>query len=169
MSGRHIEDILAEAIYILMPTSSEVTQHGLLKAMIPALDRHSIRADEVEAVIGTIIADGVRPSQLTTEVMKRVQAKRAIKYIPASRASSIAWQIDQESQRRRGDARTKEEVEDAFHWERNRRIENGLHVEPLQPPLTRKELDEMQPEARSLGLKYGFLKRVDGRLEEVIQ
>lgn len=161
---------LAEMLAIVAPTSMSIDQQTVfLQAALKALDSLGINAEEVAAVAPQVIAKVVRHQQIVHEISDAVHEKRARKFSPPGAKASPRYWIDAEAQIRRGQARTKEEIEDAFQWERNRLIEAGLHVEPLQPPLTRHELDDMPAATASLGIKYGYLRRVDGKLVEVTQ
>ena len=232
-----IETSLAVAVQLLAPpTMSVQARLDWIKAAIAVIDKLSIRADEVEGVMPSIMADGIRMSLIIHEISKRVTAKRASRYgVSATYQPSQRYQIEQEAQRRRGQARTQAEIEDAFQWEqdayraaglptftgyvpwrRGHSIEtlhalskhpvhyraakdlgqaspemfaevDALNARGVPPsenptpaalavdslpgnrPLTRYELDRLPADIAKMGLSSGFLKRVDGKLEEVIQ
>ena len=81
-------------------------------------------------------------------------------------ATSREFAIDQEVRERRYRARTRDEIEDVWTWERKERHEAGLHLAPLAPPFSREELDNMPDHIAALGLKCGHLVRIDRRLVE---
>jgi hypothetical protein len=80
---------------------------------------------------------------------------------------SREWEINREAALRRAKARGREELNTIWEWERQARIDAGLHVDPRPEPLTRDELDHLRPDIRKLGLNSGFLEYRGGRLCEV--
>lgn len=76
--------------------------------------------------------------------------------------------IGERAQWLRSQARCQDDVEKAWQWERSARQDLGLRVPPIAPPFTKAEIDNMGPEMRALGLKYGFLvRKADGTIFEV--
>jgi hypothetical protein len=97
-----------------------------------------IRADEVKAISAEVRRTVTHPSKIVPEIAKLVAERRERIGAEASRQASAA------------------------HWP-----ERPMVVRQPPLPLTRYELDTLTPQAASLGLKYGFLERVDGQLVEV--
>lgn len=126
-----------------------------------------IRADEVAAVSAEVRRSVTSIRQIVPEIARLVGEKRK----RAHRSSEIGpisreWAIDQEAQVRRSKARTRDEIEAAWEWERNARLDAGLAVPPIQPPLSREELAKLPQHIANLGLAYGFLERREGQLVE---
>lgn len=127
-----------------------------------------IRPLEVAAVSAEIRRSITHHRQIVPEIARLVGERRhrSLESAPAPKGGLYEFQINHEAQDRRSRARNQAEVEDAATWERNARMDAGLSVPPIAPPLTRSELDAMPQHVAALGLKYGFLKRIDGHLAE---
>lgn len=127
-----------------------------------------IRPEEVVAIAIEIKRSVTRPSQIVPEIAKLVAERRQrTRHVSAEPSTGLSlWQIDREAERRRKDARTQAEVEAAWQWERSARQDAGLHVPPIQPPLTTAELHTMPAHIRSLGIARGLLEYRDGLLCE---
>jgi hypothetical protein len=160
---------LAKALALVAPiTMTSEQQEVWLRAAIDAMQ--DIRSDEIAAVSMELRRTATRPAQIVPEISRLVDERRKRARKTAEYGSpSPEWRIDLEAQERRGRAHNQEEVEAAWQWERNARIEAGLHVAPLEKPLNRQELDNMPGHVAALGLKYGFLKRENGHLVEKSQ
>lgn len=158
---------LAKCLKLVAPiTMSADAQKVWLQAAVDALD--GIHASEVAAISHELRRTVTRPSQIVPEIAKLVHEKRQRANRSTKEISpfAAAFAINEEAQKRRGAAKTQEQIEDAWAWERHARIAAGLHVEPLQPPLTADELEHMPKEVIELGISRGFLKRENGRLVE---
>jgi hypothetical protein len=161
---------LAKCLQLVVPASMTADDRAAwIMAASEALE--GITAQEVAAVSQEIRRSVMRPSQIVPEISKRVYERRASRNRFQGEPDPLAGYertIQAEAQRRRGMARNQSEVEDAWLWERNARKEVGLHVPPLAPKFSQREIDEMPTHIRSMGLKYGFLaQRPDGSIFEV--
>lgn len=144
-------------------------QMSWIGSAIDALD--GIRANEVAAISAELRRSVTRPAQIVPEIARLV-ADRRRSMSNAGRPDSphsAECAIDREASDRRAKAKTREEIQDAWAWECQARKDAALAVPPLQPPLTRDELDYMSADMASLGLKYGHLERREGRLVETGQ
>jgi hypothetical protein len=160
--------LLGEMLAPVAPMSMNTdAQDIFIMAVVKSLDQVGIRADEVAAVQAQVMCKITRHQQILHEISEAVSRKRATPTY-AGRRSNPGWRIDQEEQRRRGEARTPAEVEEAGVWARRARIDAGISVPPKQPPFTRQELDRMSPDITSLGIKYGYLEWVGGMLVEAL-
>jgi hypothetical protein len=126
-----------------------------------------IRAAEVANVSAEVRRSITRPAQIVPEIAKLVSERRRRPAHSEVLPQNSEYAIDCEAQRRRSEARGRDEIEAAWAWERNARIEAGLHVPPIQKPLSALELEVMPGHIASLGIKYGFLERRGGILSEV--
>jgi hypothetical protein len=120
-----------------------------------------IRADEVAAVSTELRRSVTRPAQIVPEVAKLVAAKRARSSLSTGKPISQEWAINQEASRRRAavSAKDKRALSDIWEWERQARIDAGLHVPEYPKPLNSVELEQMPEHIRQFGLAHGFLKR----------
>lgn len=157
---------LAKMLALVAPITMTTEQQEVwLRAAIDGLE--DIRPEEVSAVSLEVRRLVTRPSQIVHEISRLVDERRKrARQTAEYGAPNPEWRIDQEAQERRGKARNQQEVEAAWQWERDARIAAGLHVAPLEKPLSRQELDDMPGHIAALGLKYGFLKRENGQLVE---
>ena len=159
---------LAKSLSLVAPISMSVEQQELwLRAAIDALD--GIRASEVAAISAELRRSVTRPSQIVPEIARLVSARRAQPRYAETPGQEIRGReraINEESQRRRATAATRAEIERAWQWDRDARLDAGLTVPPIAPPFTRAELDSMDAGIRSMGLKYGFLAMRDGQVIE---
>jgi hypothetical protein len=160
---------LAKSLKLVAPiTMSADAQMVWLQAAVDALD--GIHAHEVAAVSAELRRTVTRPSQIVPEIAKLVSEKRAranrSEAPPSPYAAEMA--INAESQRRRTavSARDKKALSDIYEWERQARIDAGLHVGPYPKPLNSQELRAMPAHIRKMGLAHGFLTYRDGRLVE---
>lgn len=127
-------------------------------------------ADVPPSILAQAIDQWVRQSRFMPKASELVELCKAIvcRAMPEPQPSGhlSLYAIDREEHIRRSAARSQREVEEAIAWVRRVKLDNGYPVSPLPPPLSRDELDRMTPETVAMGLKYGFLRRVDGRLVE---
>jgi hypothetical protein len=160
---------VAKCLQLVVPASMSADDRAAwIMAAVDALE--DIRADEVQAVSAELRRSVTRPAQIVPEIAKLVAEKRH-RARSSSAEPSIGlslWQIDREAERRRKEAHTQTEVEAAWRWERSARQDAGLHVPPIQPPLTPAELHKMPPHIRSLGIARGLLEYRDGQLVEIL-
>jgi hypothetical protein len=159
---------LAKSLKLVAPISmSADAQLVWLQAAVDALD--GIHASEVAAISAELRRSVTRPSQIVPEIAKLVDEKRKRSHQAAISASPFAAEmaINREGSERCAKAHgNRQAINEAYEWERQARIAAGLHVRPLEKPLSRDELDNMPPETRKLGLSGGFLEYRDGRLVE---
>jgi hypothetical protein len=157
---------LAKVLALVAPISMTTEQQELwLRAAADALD--GIRGNEVHAISAELRRSVTRHSQIVPEIAKLVSEKRARSSLSANAPLSREWEINREAALRRAKARGREELNTIWEWERQARIDAGLHVDPRPEPLTRDELDHLRPDIRKLGLNSGFLEYRGGRLCEV--
>jgi hypothetical protein len=138
---------------------SEEQQELWLRAAVDALD--GIRAEEVKAVSAELKRSVSRHNQIVPEIAKLVDQKRQRANQSTKPQSPYAAEmaIRNRSDEMRAAAKgEKRKLSDAYEWERQARIEAGLHVEPYPKPLTRHELDTMPSHIRQLGINSGFLE-----------
>jgi hypothetical protein len=160
---------LAKSLKLVAPiTMSADAQMVWLQAAADAL--HDIRADEVHAISAELRRSVTRPAQIVPEIAKLVGEKRARAHRSEAPESPYAAEmaINQESQRKRGavSAKDKKALSDIYEWERQARIDAGLHVSAYPKPLSRAEIDGMPAHIRKMGLAHGFLEYRDGQLAE---
>jgi hypothetical protein len=76
--------------------------------------------------------------------------------------------INAESQKRRAmvSAKDKRALSDIWEWERQARIDTGLHVGPYPKPLTQSEIDAMPAHIRQMGFAHGFLVKRGNEIVE---
>ncbi len=141
---------------------SEEQQEIWLRAAADALD--GIRGPEVQSIAAELKRSVTRHNQIVPEISKLVAAKRARSSLGTGKPVSQEWVIDKEAQRRRGKAETQSEIEAAWQWERDARIAAGLHVPPIEPPFSRREIANLSPSLVKMGLKCGALIERDGQI-----
>jgi hypothetical protein len=137
-------------------------------AAVDALE--GIRADEVAAVSAELRRSVTRVSQIVPEIANLVADKRkrfsgAMNAAPPT--SALERRIDEEARDRWHKATCRADYEEVWKWERRARLDAGLPVKPLAPPLTETELARLPDHIAALGLKVGHLERRNGRLIEV--
>jgi hypothetical protein len=159
---------LAKSLKLVAPiTMSADAQMVWLQAAVDALE--DIRADEVSAISAELRRTVTRPSQIVPEIAKLVAQKRARSEKTTSAPSpyfaerEITARADEMRAAARKDRR---KLSDAFEWERQARIDAGLHVEPYPKPLSRAEIDAMPAHIRQMGLNSGFLEYRSGEVVE---
>lgn len=142
-------------------------QASWILAAVDALE--DIRPTEVAAISAELRRSVTRPAQIVPEISRLVDERRK-RYRQSSEQGPVSreWAIDQEAMQRRAKARNRDEIEAAWSWERQARIDAGLPVPPKQPPLSREELAKLPAHIANLGLAYGFLERRDGQLTESV-
>lgn len=151
----------------MAPTSMSVDQQELwLRAAIDALQ--DIRVDEVKSIILQLQRTVTRPNQIVPEIARLVAEKRSRLSFSAGKPVSKEWAIDKEAQERRAKAKTQDEIEAAWLWEREARIAAKLPVPPLEPPLKRSEIAKLSPSLVKMGLKCGALVERDGQIVNAI-
>jgi hypothetical protein len=157
---------LAKMLTLVAPTSMTTEQQELwLRAAADSLE--DIRANEVHAVATEVKRSVTRPNQIVPAIAEKVAEKRRRPAAAASSPFVAEMAINREGSERRAKAHgDRHKMDEAFQWERQARIAAGLHVRPLEKPLSRDELDNMPPDMRKLGLSGGFLEYRDGRLCE---
>lgn len=159
---------LAKCLKLVAPiTMTADAQMVWLQAACDALE--GIRSDEVQAVSAELRRKVTRHSQIVPTIAELVAQKRA-------RASQMSQpqspyfaelEIGRRAQEMRASAKgDKSKLSDAFEWERQARIDAGLHVEPYPKPLSQSEIEALPGNIRSIGLKMGFLRRDGERLVE---
>lgn len=137
-----------------------------LQAAIDALE--GIHAAEVNAISAELRRSVTRHNQIVPEIAKLVSEKRQRANRTTSQGqASREWEINQEAQKRRAKAHGREDLNAVWEWERQARIDAGLHVEPRPKPFTQAELDNMPVHIRKMGLNSGFLEYRDGKVVEV--
>lgn len=157
---------LAKMLALVAPTSMSIEQQELwLRAAVDSLE--DIRPAEVAAISAELRRSVTRPAQIVPEIAKLVSERRN-RSRPNLQPTELgrSWVIAREAQDRRAKARGRVEIEAAWQWERQARLDAGLSVPPIEKPLGRDELANMPAHIAQLGLAYGFLERVDGQLVE---
>jgi hypothetical protein len=151
---------LAKALTLVAPTSMTAEQHELwLRAALDSLQ--DIRGAEVQAISQELRRTVTRPNQIVPEIARLVNEKRqranqsTKPQSPYAAEMAIRNRSDEMRAAAKGDKR---KLSDAYEWERQARIDAGLHVDPYPKPLTRHELDTMPSHIRQLGLSSGFLE-----------
>lgn len=167
MSGLALE--LAKCLKLVAPvTMSPDAQMVWLQAAVDALE--GIRADEVHAISAELRRSVTRHNQIVPEIAKLVAQRRARTQQNVAPVSPYAAEkaINDEAQRRRGvvSALDKKALSGIYEWERQARIDAGLHVRPYPKPLSQSELSEMPAHIRKMGFAHGFLKNEGGRVME---
>lgn len=158
---------LAKCLKLVAPISmSADAQLVWLQAAVDALE--GIHANEVAAISAELRRSVTRPSQIVPEIARLVDEKRKRPAYRSDAPISREWAINGEAEKRRKSARTQSEIEAAWAWERQARIEAGLYVQPHQPPLNLAELKAMPAHVRDLGLARGLLEYCDGQLRETV-
>jgi hypothetical protein len=157
---------LAKVLALVAPISMTTEQQELwLRAAVDALD--GIRGNEVNAISAELRRSVTRHNQIVPEIAKLVSEKRARTSQSHGAPPSREWEINQEAANRRASAKSQAEINDCWEWERQARIDAGLHVEPYPKPLRRDELDRMPEHIRKLGLNCGFLEYRNGQVIEI--
>jgi hypothetical protein len=157
---------LAKMLVLVAPITMTTEQRETwLLGAVDALE--DIRVEEIRAISAELRRTITRLNQVVPEIAKLVAEKRARASRVASAPTSREWEIDQEASARRSKARGREELNACWEWERQARIDAGLHVAPRPKPLSRDELETMLPHIRQLGLSSGFLEYRDGKVCEV--
>jgi hypothetical protein len=134
-----------------------------LRAAIDALQ--DIRAHEVRTIILELQRSVQRPNQIVPEIARLVSERRSRANRSAEPSPYAAeLEISREAHIRRAKARSQDEIEAAWQWERDARKAAGLHVHPIEPPLTRREISAMSSEMVKMGLKCGALIERDGQI-----
>ena len=156
---------LTKMLQLVAPISmSAEDRAGWTLAAVDALE--DIRADEVQAISAELRRSVTRPAQIVPEISRLVAEKRAKAHRVEQQKSPWAAEmaINREAQFRRAKAKTQAEVEEAWSWERNARIDAGLTVPPIAPPLTRKEIARLPPAMVKMGLACGALAERNGEI-----
>lgn len=133
---------------------------------VSALD--GIRPEEVASVMMEVQRSVTRHNQIVPKICDLVHAKRAkssLSTTPSPYAAEL--RITNEAQKRRAAAKTQADIEDAWAWERNARIDAKLAVAPIQKPLGQSEIERMPAHVVKFGLQSGFLKRDGSSIVEV--
>lgn len=135
-----------------------------LQAAVDALE--GITASEVNAVSALIRRSVTRPSQIVPEIAEAVAQRRSR---TTSRKAESPYlkgiKIGEKAQKMRAEAKTQDEIEAGYHWERDERHKAGLYVAPLPKPLTCSEIAKLSPALVKMGLKCGALvRKPDGSL-----
>jgi hypothetical protein len=121
---------LAKVLALVAPISMTTEQQELwLRAAVDALD--GIRGNEVNAISAELRRSVTRHNQIVPEIAKLVSEKRARTSQSHGAPPSREWEIDQEAANRRA-AAWPSEINDCWEWERQARIDAGLHVEPIR-------------------------------------
>jgi hypothetical protein len=163
--GSEMALLLGRILTLVAPASMTAEQQEVW--LIAALDAlQGIRADEVRAIILELQRTVQRPNQIVPEIARLVSEKRARTSLSSRQPASQLFEIEREAETRRKVAKGQREIEEAWQWERSAKISAGLHVPPLEPPLSRDELANMTPQMRELGLSSGMLEYRDGMLVE---
>jgi hypothetical protein len=159
---------LAKMLALVAPISMTTEQQELwLRAAADSLD--DIRGAEVNAISAEVRRSVTRPSQIVPEIARLVDEKRKRSNRASTASSPFAaeMKIHAEAQERRAKAHgNRDRMNEAFEWERQARIEAGLHVPPREPALSRDELDNMLAHIRKMGLSGGFLEYRGGKIVE---
>jgi len=146
----------------------QTAQLGWIASAVDALE--GIRADEVQAISVELRRSVTRHSQIVPEISRLVAERRSRSQhatAPQSPWSAEKAIYDEADRRRKAvSALDKKALSDICEWERQERINAGLHVRPYPKPLTRAELDAMPADIRKLGFAHGFLKREGGKVVE---
>jgi hypothetical protein len=138
---------------------------------LAALDAlEDIRADEVRAISAELRRSVTRHNQIVPEIARLVSEKRARAQRFEAPASPYAAEmaINEEARKRRAavSAKDKRALSDIWEWERQARIDAGLHAEPYPKRLTGAELHAMPAHIRKMGLAHGFLEYRGGEIVE---
>lgn len=159
---------IAKCLKLVAPSSMGAEQQTVwLHTAVDALE--GIRASEVEAISMELRRSVTRPAQIVPEIARLVSDKRHRANRSSEPTSPCAAEmaINEESNRRRAKAHgNRSEMNEVYEWERQARIDAGLHVPPREPPFGRDELDNLPPHIRQMGLSGGFLEYREGRLCE---
>lgn len=160
---------LAKILALVMPITMSGEQQELwLRAAVDALQ--DIRASEVAAISAELRRTVTRHNQIIPEIARLVAEKRArasrVEAAPSPYFAEKA--IHDEAQRRRSvvSALDKKALSDIWEWERQARIDAGLHVDAYPKRLTRAEIDAMPAHIRKVGFAHGFLTTQNGEVVE---
>jgi hypothetical protein len=156
---------LAKMLVLVAPVTMTTEQREtFLRGAADALE--DITAGEVRAVSAEVRRSITRINQMVPEISRLVAEKRKRAVHSSDRPINREREINQEAAKRRSAAKTREQLNECWEWERQARIDAGLHVDPRPAPLSREELDNMLPHIRQMGLSAGFLEYRDGKLME---
>jgi hypothetical protein len=161
---------LAKCLKLVAPVSMDSdAQLAWIASAVDALE--GIRAEEVKAVSAELRRSVTRHNQIVPEVAKLVAEKRSRANRTEREISPYAAEmgINAEAQKRRAkiSAKDKRALSEVWEWERQARIDSGLHVEPYPKPLSHAELEGIPDHVRKMGLAHGFLEWRGGELSEV--
>lgn len=159
---------IAKCLKLVAPSNMGAEQQTVwLHAAVDALE--DIRADEVRAISAELRRKVTRPAQIVPEIANLVSFKRSRSHTSSQPVSpySTEMQIARDAEEMRGKAgHDRSKLSDAWEWERQARIDAGLHVRPYPKPLTASELADMPAHIRQLGLNCAFLVKRDGKITE---
>jgi hypothetical protein len=160
---------LAKMLMLVAPISMTAEQHELwLRSAVGALE--GIRADEVRDVLLELQRKVTRPAQIVPEIANLVAEKRARSQRVEQPASPYAAEmaINEEARKRRAavSAKDKRALSDIWEWERQARMDTGLHAGPYPKPLARGEIEAMPAHIRQMGFAHGFLVKRGGEIVE---
>lgn len=157
---------LAKSLKLVAPVSMDSdAQLAWIASAVDALE--GISADEVRAISAELRRSVTRHAQIVPTISELVARKRArpsatVKS-PDAEEREINIKADELRAAAKGDRR---KLSDAFEWERQARMDAGLHVPPYPKALSRQELNAMPAHIRKMGLASGFLEYRDGELVE---
>lgn len=160
---------VAKCLQLVVPAS--MTQDDRKAWILAAVDAlEDIRPLEISAISAELRRSVTRPSQIVPEIARLVSARRYARVQhqrpPSPHATEL--KLDAEYRERIAKAETPQQREQAWIDHRNARANAGLHVPPIQKPLSREELDRLRPDIRRFGISAGFLEYRDGMLCEII-
>jgi hypothetical protein len=153
---------LAKMLKLVAPAAMSADQQAMwLASAVEALE--GIRAGEVQHVAAEIKRSITHHAKIVPEIARLVDDRRKRS---ARNSNALAEMlITEEAQKRRGRARNQDEVEAAWKWERDERLRAGLHVPPLEKPLTTAEIHALDAATVKLGLSVGALVQLsDGEI-----
>lgn len=160
---------VAKCLKLVAPaTMGADAQLSWIASAVEALE--GIRAEEVRNVSVELRRSVTRPAQIVPEIARLVAERRQRQSVgtgPDNSQAAAERRINEGFMDRIGRANCQPDVEEASRWERRERLQAGLKVQPLAPPLTRDELDHLPKHIAELGLANGFLERRDGKFYEV--
>jgi hypothetical protein len=166
MSATALE--VAKLLKLVAPISMDAqAQLAWLATAVDSLE--GIHAHEISAISLELRRSITRPAQIVPEIARLVSERRKsanrAAAEPADPLVAIEMLITEEAQKRRGRARNQDEVEAAWKWERDERLSAGLHVPPLEKPLTTAEIHALDAATVKLGLSVGALVQMsDGEI-----
>jgi hypothetical protein len=159
---------LAKMLKLVAPAAMSADQQAMwLASAVEALE--GIRAGEVQHVAAEIKRSITHHAKIVPEIARLVddRRKRSARNSaePVNSNALAEMLITEEAQKRRGRARNQDEVEAAWKWERDERLRAGLHVPPLEKPLTTAEIHALDAATVKLGLSVGALVQLsDGEI-----